>query len=64
MPPSFLGLGLVRSLKPNVHYVPFWNVTSQPNDLLGVVSDVHAIDKSDPASLQAMVAESMQFAIK
>ena len=55
-----------RSLKPGVHYVPYWdaNSTTQPDDILSVVDQLEQIDRADPAALQRVVSNAMSFAAK
>ena len=61
-----LACPLRRSLKPGVHYVPYWNATGHdyPDDILSVVDQLEQIDRDDPAALQRVVSNAMSFSAK
>ncbi|KAG2441531.1 hypothetical protein HXX76_003152 [Chlamydomonas incerta] len=54
-----------RSLRPNVHYVEFWNTTSRMiDDIYDVLDEVRARERADPTSIQRIIREANSFAIK
>ncbi|PNW71233.1 hypothetical protein CHLRE_16g692150v5 [Chlamydomonas reinhardtii] len=54
-----------RSLRPGVHYVPFWNTTSRLiDDIYDVVDEWRARERADPTSIQRIIREGNTFAIK
>ncbi|PNH11214.1 KDEL motif-containing protein 2 [Tetrabaena socialis] len=54
-----------RSLKPWVHYIPFWNETGRDmDDVYAVVGELRRRDAREPAAVQAIVAEAQSFAIR
>ncbi|PNH10317.1 Protein O-glucosyltransferase 1 [Tetrabaena socialis] len=54
-----------RSLKPNVHYVPFWMTTPAGiADVYDVVGRLRRLDRDEPAATQRIVREAQMFAAK
>ncbi|PNH10315.1 Protein O-glucosyltransferase 1 [Tetrabaena socialis] len=54
-----------RSLKPNVHYVPFWMATPAGiADVYDVVERLRRLDRDEPAATQRIVREAQMFATK
>ncbi|KAG2497132.1 hypothetical protein HYH03_004723 [Edaphochlamys debaryana] len=58
-----------RSLRPGVHYVPFWNVTPNAtagrlDDIYDVIDDLRRRDHADPRDLQRIIAAAQDFAHK
>ncbi|PNW73995.1 hypothetical protein CHLRE_13g581000v5 [Chlamydomonas reinhardtii] len=56
-----------RSLRPNVHYVPFWNTTSRGmgvEDIYDVMQAVRHTDSVHPQDIQRIIREAQTFAIK
>ena len=53
-------------MKPDVHYVPFWNATNKwtMDDIYDVIADLRRRDASDPESIQRIVREAQSFALK
>ncbi|PNW73997.1 hypothetical protein CHLRE_13g581050v5 [Chlamydomonas reinhardtii] len=62
----FLG-HYTRSLRPNVHYVPFWNTTSRGmgmEDIYDVMQAVRHKDSVYPQEIQRIIRDAQQFAVK
>ncbi|GFR48600.1 hypothetical protein Agub_g10504 [Astrephomene gubernaculifera] len=55
-----------RSLKPHVHYVPFWNATDEwfMADIYDVIGELRRWDASDPRAIQRIIREAQNFALK
>ncbi|KAG2443596.1 hypothetical protein HXX76_001947 [Chlamydomonas incerta] len=54
-----------RSIRPNVHYIPFWNTTSRGmEDIYDVVQAVRHKDSVHPDEIQRIIREAQNFAIK
>ena len=58
---------LRRSLRPWVHYVPFWNATGpggEPamDDVYGVLEDVRRLDREQPVRVQQIIANGQAVA--
>ncbi|KAG2497138.1 hypothetical protein HYH03_004729 [Edaphochlamys debaryana] len=58
-----------RSLRPGVHYVPFWNATIFANngsllDVYDIIDDLRRRDEKDPRDLQRMITAANNFAMK
>ncbi|GIL43709.1 hypothetical protein Vafri_1362 [Volvox africanus] len=55
-----------RSLKPYVHYVPFWNVTDNwaQDDIYEVIRALREKDISDPSGVQQIVHDAQSFALR
>ncbi|PNW81152.1 hypothetical protein CHLRE_07g344500v5 [Chlamydomonas reinhardtii] len=54
-----------RSLKPDVHFVPFWNTTSRGReDIYDVVQAVRHKDSVYPEEIQHMIREGQSFAVR
>ncbi|KXZ53893.1 hypothetical protein GPECTOR_6g811 [Gonium pectorale] len=54
-----------RSLRPGVHYVPFWNMSSPGgiNDVYDVVRQLRERDAADPEYVQAIIQRAQTFAV-
>ncbi|KAG2452340.1 hypothetical protein HYH02_003364 [Chlamydomonas schloesseri] len=62
----FLG-HYTRSLRPHVHYVPFWNTTPRGQgmeDIYDVMQAVRHKDSVFPQDIQHIIREAQQFAVK
>ncbi|KXZ51111.1 hypothetical protein GPECTOR_14g92 [Gonium pectorale] len=55
-----------RSLKPNTHYVPFWNATGDwhMDDVYEVIRELRSRDLREPQDVQRIVQAAQSFAIK
>ncbi|KXZ45412.1 hypothetical protein GPECTOR_55g318 [Gonium pectorale] len=59
-----------RSVKPWVHYVPFWNSTAPDgrplgmDDVYGTLDELRRLDRERPEALQRIVAAANEFAVR
>lgn len=55
-----------RSLRPLVHFVPFWNASTAAGliDVYDVVSELRQLDQQDPSYVQRIIHEAQTFAMK